>query len=213
MGRLFPFPIEVGYLAQEAMTPHACLHTRSTTVPPPPAANPCQSGCDYCNVGHNGACPLDESGVAPCPASYHETTGFQVRGNRGPYATQPRPRAPMQASAAPTMRPGPWTPSALAATLRSSCGAWKWSRRAHPPPTLAEVVVVVAMLLVGPLIGRGGCTLPPAQTNALGELYSATNGPSWVYSHGWMAGDPCTGGWYNVTCSPDLDGVVYVANC
>ena len=45
------------------------------------------------------------------------------------------------------------------------------------------------------------------------ELYNATNGPSWYDSYGWMAGDPCTGGWYGVTCSPDLDGVVYVHAC
>ena len=74
---------------------------------------------------------------------------------------------------------------------------------------------MVAMLLLGPLIGpgRGGCAVPPAQTKALMELYNATNGPSWYDSHGWMAGDPCTGGWYGVTCSPDLDGVVYVHAC
>ena len=198
------------------MTSQACLCIVSTTVPPPPAANPCQSGCDYCNVGHNGAWSLDKSGVASCPASYHGTPGFQVcgifAGNGGPNATQPRPRAPMQASTAPTMRPVPWAPSPSPATLRWSCGAWKWSRRARPPPTLAEVVVVVAMLVLGPIgIGRGGCAVPPAQTNALEELYNSTNGPSWLDSRGWMAGDPCTGGWYGVTCNPDLDGVVYVA--
>ncbi len=102
----------------------------------------------------------------------------------------------------------PWTPSPLIATLQSSCGAWKWSRRACPPPTLAEAVMVVAMLVLGPLIGRGGCALPPAQTKALEELYNATNGPSWDYSQGWMTGDPCTGGWwYGVSCN---DGVSYV---
>jgi hypothetical protein len=202
------------------MATQACLHARSTTVPPP-TTNPCRFGCNYCNVGHNGACPVDDSGAASCPASYHETTGF---GNRGRKTTQPRPRVPMQASAAPTRRPVPCTPSPLIATLlvRLSCGAWKWTRRARPPPTLAEAVMVFAMLLLGPMTGltgvtgvtgRGGCALPPAQTKALEELYNAANGPSWRYSPGWMTGDPCTGGWFGVTCNQGMDEVVYVHAC
>jgi hypothetical protein len=194
------------------IAPQACLHTVSTTVPSS-TTNTCGSGCDCCSFGHNGACPVDESGTADCHTSYHGPTGFQVRGNRGPCATQPRPRAPMQASAAPTRRPVPWTPSPSPSTLRWSCGAWKWSLRAHPPPTLAETVMVVAMLLLGPMTGRGGCTLPPTQTKALMELYNATNGRSWRGSQGWMAGDPCTGSWVGVGCNPDGAAVVYVHAC
>jgi hypothetical protein len=195
------------------MTTQACLHARSTTVPPPTAANTCRSGCDCCSFGHSGACPLDESSAASCHTSCHGPG--PTWGGPG-YTTQPRPRASMQASATPTRRPVPWTPSPSPAPLRWPCGVWTWSRRARPPPTptLAEAVIVVAraMLVLGPMIGRGGCSLPHAQTHALMELYNATNGPSWGQRDSWMAGDPCIEGWYGVTCNLDMDdGVATVA--
>ncbi len=206
-------------LAQDDMAPQLedcqCLCT-VRTVPPPTATNPCQSGCDYCSFGHNGAWrahPVSGALHESSTASSHTCCRFATGLPPAVPEAEPRLRAPMQASAAPTRRPVPYTytTSPSPATLRLSCGAWKWSRPARPAPILTEAVMVVAMLLLGPMIGRGGCDVPPAQTKALMELYSATNGSSWAQSQGWIVGgDPCTGGWYGVTCSPDLGAVEYV---
>jgi hypothetical protein len=52
--------------------------------------------------------------------------------------------------------------------------------------------------------------VPPAQRAALVDLYNATNGQVWANSQGWLTGDPCTGSWFGVTCSPSNTSIVYV---
>ncbi|GAA4463200.1 hypothetical protein GCM10023189_40960 [Nibrella saemangeumensis] len=45
-------------------------------------------------------------------------------------------------------------------------------------------------------------TAPHPDYAALVELFTATNGPAWVNKSNWLNGcDPCSGGWYGITCS------------
>jgi hypothetical protein len=54
--------------------------------------------------------------------------------------------------------------------------------------------------------------VPQQQRDALVALYNATNGPGWVYSNGWLQGDPCYyPGWYGVQlCGGVANDIVYV---
>jgi hypothetical protein len=44
------------------------------------------------------------------------------------------------------------------------------------------------------------CILDPLQTDALTDLYMATNGPLWKDNTNWLSGDPCENNWYGVLC-------------
>ena len=42
---------------------------------------------------------------------------------------------------------------------------------------------------------------PQSQIDALTDLYTSTNGPSWTTQTNWLEGDPCSNHWYGVTCN------------
>lgn len=42
--------------------------------------------------------------------------------------------------------------------------------------------------------------VPESEKTALEDLYTNTNGETWLYSANWMSADPCQNGWYGVTC-------------
>ena len=42
---------------------------------------------------------------------------------------------------------------------------------------------------------------PQSQIDALTDLYTSTNGPSWNNQTNWLEGDPCSNQWYGVTCN------------
>ena len=44
-------------------------------------------------------------------------------------------------------------------------------------------------------------TVPGLEWTALSSLYSSTLGASWTANTNWQNGDPCTAGWYGLTCS------------
>lgn len=67
---------------------------------------------------------------------------------------------------------------------------------------MGQRVVIVAcclMITVATLV----CATPPAEIEALRDLYKTTNGPQWSRSKNWLQGDPCstTKPWYGIKCA------------
>ena len=42
---------------------------------------------------------------------------------------------------------------------------------------------------------------PQSQIDALTDLYTSTNGPSWTTQTNWLEGDPCSNQWFGVACN------------
>ena len=42
---------------------------------------------------------------------------------------------------------------------------------------------------------------PQSQIDALTDLYTSTNGPSWTIQTNWLEGDPCSNQWFGVYCN------------
>uniref|UniRef100_A0A6B2LP29 Leucine-rich repeat-containing N-terminal plant-type domain-containing protein n=1 Tax=Arcella intermedia TaxID=1963864 RepID=A0A6B2LP29_9EUKA len=51
------------------------------------------------------------------------------------------------------------------------------------------------------LAWEGSCQ---PQFAALSSFYTASTGTSWSNSDGWLSGDPCSTGWFGVTCNNNL---------
>ncbi len=73
--------------------------------------------------------------------------------------------------------------------------------------TLVVVVLVVALVVVGALLGGTHASTPPLQAAFLNQFYASQGFPPWS---GWGVGDPCDGGWLGVTCN-GLD-ITYVCD-
>jgi len=50
-----------------------------------------------------------------------------------------------------------------------------------------------------------------ATVSALSDLYTATNGPSWLNNMNWLMSDPCANSWYGVVCTSGLILQLYVS--
>ena len=70
---------------------------------------------------------------------------------------------------------------------------------------MRRAFLLVSLACIG--VPLATATLDPAQRQALAAFFNATGGPAWKQSSGWAAdfntsNDPCTAGWYGVTCDP-----------
>ncbi len=70
--------------------------------------------------------------------------------------------------------------------------------------------VLSVLLQLALTITRVTATIPPAQVQALGDLYAATNGPAWRTRSNWNNGDPCLQSWFGVVCSASNTAIAYV---
>jgi hypothetical protein len=71
------------------------------------------------------------------------------------------------------------------------------------------LALVVLVLGAGPGVYSD---VPPAQRQALVDLYTSTNGSSWTYTTNWLNGDPCADFWAQVRCNPNLTTVTCVSH-
>ncbi len=42
--------------------------------------------------------------------------------------------------------------------------------------------------------------VPVAESDALADLYNATDGVNWTNNSNWLTGDPCVNAWFGITC-------------
>ena len=72
---------------------------------------------------------------------------------------------------------------------------------------MLRLTVALALVLADSI---ASAAVPPAERNALVELYNATSGPSWKNATTWCIGDPCDNKWYGIFCNTDNTHVVEV---
>mmetsp|Transcript_32080 Transcript_32080/g.89803 ORF Transcript_32080/g.89803 Transcript_32080/m.89803 type:complete len:290 (-) Transcript_32080:175-1044(-) len=63
-------------------------------------------------------------------------------------------------------------------------------------PIMLNAIVIVLFLANGALTA-----VPESQIEALQDLYKLTDGPNWKNNTNWLTGDPCSRGWFGVTCN------------
>ncbi len=78
---------------------------------------------------------------------------------------------------------------------------------------MARQGLAAAALCLGGLAhiaGTAEAAVPPAQRQALVDLYNAANGPAWTANGNWLVGDPCDNGWFGIACGAGNTTVVRV---
>mmetsp|Transcript_19712 Transcript_19712/g.27201 ORF Transcript_19712/g.27201 Transcript_19712/m.27201 type:complete len:406 (+) Transcript_19712:140-1357(+) len=78
---------------------------------------------------------------------------------------------------------------------------------------MPSVLFWVLFLIIVTMNGRKECGVrgDDTQTEALIDLYLATNGPEWFVNENWLDGDACENSWYGVSCETNSTDVLVLA--